>query len=194
MKITGIVLAGGKSTRMGSNKAFLNLGGLSLVERVTKVLSLVCKEILIVGDNKDELTSLGYPVIPDTYSDCGPLAGIHAGLKAANNYYSFVTACDTPFIDEKIILKIIEEAGDYDAVIMKHQDYHEPLFSLYSKTFIPIAEKAIKKGNYSITSVLSTARCKPVFFNPDEIPLLEKKIFNINTPEDFKKAKWLDKD
>ncbi len=193
MEITGIILAGGKSTRMGYNKAFLDLGGLFLVERVAKTLSSVCQEIIIVGNSKDELADLGYPVITDTYPGCGPLAGIHAGLKAAKNYYSFISACDTPFIDEKIILKMVEESDGYDAVIMKHREYYEPLFSLYSKAFIPFAEKALKNGNYKVTAAISAAKWKPVVFNPEDIPLFDKKIFNINTPGDFQKAKRLDK-
>ncbi|MCL6612456.1 MAG: molybdenum cofactor guanylyltransferase [Peptococcaceae bacterium] len=191
MKITGIILAGGKSNRMGTNKALLELGGLTLIERVARVLSGTCSEIIIAGGGAKELAHLGYQVVPDIYSGCGPLSGIHAGLTAARNRYSFVAACDIPFLDEKLIYRLVSEAEGYDAVILKHGDYFEPLSSLYSKALIEAAETSIKKGVYKVTAVLSLVKWKPVTVDSASIPDLEKSLFNINTPRDYENAKKL---
>ncbi|NTW05548.1 MAG: molybdenum cofactor guanylyltransferase [Peptococcaceae bacterium] len=193
MEITGIILAGGKSTRMGCDKAFLDLGGLRLIEKVAKVLSLVCREIIISGNSQDEqLNTLGYPVIEDIHANCGPLAGIYTCLSAAKTQYSFVTACDMPFIEENIIARIIREANGFDAAVMKHRECLEPLFSLYSKNFIPAAEKSIITGNYSVTATLKQVRWKPIVFHPQEIPFFDRKIMNINNPYDYHLAKRLE--
>jgi molybdopterin-guanine dinucleotide biosynthesis protein A len=192
MEITGIILAGGKSSRMGCDKAFLDLGGLWLIERVAQVLSSICQEIIISGNNQDQLKKLGYPVIKDIYADCGPLAGIFTCLSAAKNQYSFVTACDMPFIEKNIITRIIRESNGFDAAIMKHRECLEPLFSLYSKNFITAAEKSILNGNYSVIAALKQVRWKPVVFHPQEIPFFDKKILNINNPLDYQLAKTLD--
>ncbi len=189
MEISGIILAGGRSYRMGRNKALMDLDGLTLIERVARVLSRLCREIIVAGGDPAELEHLGYPLVPDIHPGCGPLSGIHAGLMAARNRYSFVSACDTPFLDEKLIGKIISEANGYDAVILKHGDYFEPLSSLYSKAFISAAEESIKNGAYKVTAALSLVRWKPLAVGRDDIPDLEKTLFNINTPRDYEKAK-----
>lgn len=187
--VSGIILAGGRSCRMGRNKALMDLNGHTLIERVARVLSGVCGEIIIAGGNPAELEHLGYPLVPDIYPGCGPLSGIHAGLVAARNRYSFVSACDTPFLDEKLIRKIISGADSYDAVILKHGDYFEPLSSLYSKAFISAAEASVKNGIYKVTAALSLVRWKPVPVDPADIPELEKSLFNINTPREYEDAK-----
>lgn len=189
MQISGIILAGGKSNRMGMNKALLELGGLTLIEKVVRVMSGACSEIIISGGNPANLEHLGYPVVPDTYPERGPLSGIHAGLVAARNRYSFVSACDTPFLDERLIRKIVSEACGYEAVILKHGEYYEPLSSLYSKAFISAAETSIKNGVFKVTAALSLVRWKTMNVEPAEMPGLEKSLFNINTPRDYEKAK-----
>lgn len=189
MQISGIILAGGRSYRMGRNKALMDLDGLTLIERVARVLSGVCQEIIIAGGNSAELEQLGYPLVPDIHPGCGPLSGIHAGLMAARNRYSFVSACDTPFLDERLISKIISLADGYDAVILKHGDYFEPLSSLYSKDFIKAAETSVKNGVYKVTAALSLVRWKAVPVDAAGMPDLEKYLFNINTPRDYEEAK-----
>ncbi|MFZ5634473.1 MAG: molybdenum cofactor guanylyltransferase [Bacillota bacterium] len=189
MKVSGIILAGGKSNRMGTNKALLELGGVTLIERVARVMSGVCPEIIIAGGDPDELAHLGYPVVPDIYPGCGPLSGIHAGLVAARNRYSFVSACDTPYLSEKLIRKVVSEAEGYDAVILKEGEYFEPLCSLYGKAFIKAAETSVKNGVYKVTAALSQVNWKSVTVNPSDIPDLKKSLFNINTPRDYEEAK-----
>jgi len=194
VKISGIILAGGKSNRMGKNKALLELGGLTLIERVARVLSETCSEIIIAGGNPLELRHLGYPVVPDIHPGCGPLSGLHAGLVAAHNRYCFVSACDTPFLDREIIMRLVSEAEGYDAIILKHGEYYEPLSSLYSKAFIKAAETSIKKGSYKVMKAVSLVNWRAVTLKPCETEALKKSLININTPWDYEQAKkWRNK-
>lgn len=193
MELTGIILAGGKSNRMGTTKALLEVGGITLIERVARVLSKVCSEIIIAGGQPDELGHLGYPMVPDLYSGCGPLSGIHAGLTAAGNRYSFISACDTPFLNEKLIRLIASRADGYDAVILKTGQFFEPLCSLYSKGFIPAAETSIKNGVYKVTAALELVKWTAVTVDSTEVTDLRKSLFNINTPRDYKEAQKLTK-
>ena len=186
--ISGIILAGGNSTRMGRNKALLEIDGLPIVERAAGVLSNVCSEIIIAGGNMDFTDCRIYRHVPDIYPGCGPLSGIHAGLTAACNYYCFVCACDMPFPDVALIKRIIAEREDYDVVVLKAGEYLEPLFSLYSKGFIPAIETSIKQGVNKVTAALSLARCKQLELDQRSIPGLSKSLININTPQDYEEA------
>lgn len=190
MAISGIILAGGKSKRMGSNKALLKIGGIPLIERVARSISGVCSEIIIAGGDPNELGHLGYPVVPDVYPGCGPLSGLHSGLQAARNQYSFVSACDTPFLEERFIRRLVSNAMGYEAVIFKAgEGFYEPLCSLYGKNFAKAAETSIKNGIYKIMTALSLVRWRSMMADPDERTMLKKILFNINTPIDYNQAK-----
>jgi len=189
VKVTGIILAGGRSNRMGRNKALLELGGLSLIERVARVMDGVCAEIIIAGGRQEDLGGLGYPIVQDIHPGCGPLSGLHAGLTAAGCQYSFVSACDTPFLSQGLIRRLVARAEGFDAAILKHGEYFEPLTSVYGKGFIPAAEECIKRGVYKVTAALELVRWQAVSIESDEIIDLHKILFNINTPQDYKDAK-----
>jgi len=190
VKISGIILAGGKSSRMGKNKALLEIDGLTLIERVAAIMSGVCSEIIIAGDSSGTLNRPGCRSVPDIYPGCGPLSGIHAGLSAAKNQYSFIAACDMPFVDEKLMRKIIDQVEDgYEAVILKTGKFYEPLFSLYGKGYMRAAETSIEKGIYKVTASLSLVRWKAVSVDVDEMPDLGKCLLNINTPGEYEEAR-----
>ncbi|MFZ5597071.1 MAG: molybdenum cofactor guanylyltransferase [Bacillota bacterium] len=190
MDISGIILAGGKSSRMGKDKALLEIGGLTMLERVARVLSRVCSEIIVAGGNNTGSSFPGFKTVPDIHSGCGPLCGLHAGLTAAKNNFSFVLPCDLPFPNEKLIKRIIDSYEEgYDAIILKTGQYLEPLFSLYGKAYIRAAESCINKGIYKVTAPLSLIRWKKVTVTPGELPGLDKSLINVNTPEDYEEAK-----
>jgi len=107
LDISGIILAGGKSSRMGTNKAFLQINGVIMIERVARVLTGVCSKVIISGDEKT-YSNLGYRVVPDIYPGCGPLSGIYAGLLATANHYIFISACDTPYQTQQLSRKSLK--------------------------------------------------------------------------------------
>jgi molybdopterin-guanine dinucleotide biosynthesis protein A len=189
LNISGIILAGGKSSRMGVNKAFLQINGVKMIERVARILTRVCSEIIISGDEKI-YGNLGYKVVPDIHPGCGPLSGIHAGLLAAANRYSFVSACDIPYPDEKIIKKLAENPENCDAILLYLKDHLEPLFSLYGKGFAKAAETSILRGVFKVTDALSLIRWKKVIITSSAMVFDQKKTMaNINNPFELEQAK-----
>ncbi|MEW6423416.1 MAG: molybdenum cofactor guanylyltransferase [Bacillota bacterium] len=182
------VLVGGKSRRFGYNKAFLKIGRDHLIENITARLKSIFQEVLLVGSDPAPYRFLGLPLVADVYPGCGPLAGVHAALLAAAAPYVFVTACDMPFLDLKLVSFMVKSAQGYDAVVPRVNEYLEPLYAVYGKGCLPAVETSLKDGQWKITAFFSMVRVKYIeqaelaHFN------LEKVFFNINTPKDAKKA------
>lgn len=174
---------------MGRNKALLEIQGLPILERVAGVLHRVCSEVIIAGGDNQYPGCADCRTVPDIYPGYGPISGLHAGLSAAANSYSFVCACDLPFADEGLIKRIIAEREGYDVIMLKVGEYLEPLFSLYSEAFIPAAEISIKNGVYKVTDSLSRVMWKPLAVEPSAVPGLRRSLMNINTPYDYEEAK-----
>ncbi|HBV96097.1 MAG TPA: molybdenum cofactor guanylyltransferase [Desulfotomaculum sp.] len=189
MDITGIILAGGKSRRMGKDKALLEIGGVTMIERVAGVVASVCTEVIIAGGS-NQLNIPGCRTVPDIFPGCGPLCGLHAGLTAAGSRYSFAAACDIPFLDAGLMRRIIAEIEEgYDAVMLKTGQFFEPLFSVYSRDYARAAEECIKKGIYKVTAPLELVSWKEVAVSPEELAGLERALMNVNTPEEYRKAR-----
>ncbi len=185
------VLAGGKSRRMGNNKALINIGITSLVENTINKIKPFFQEIILVTNKRESFAHLEISMASDIYKNCGPLGGIHAALKTASREFVFVIACDMPFIEPKLI-DYIRKSGDQnsDIVIPRINDYSEPLHALYRRNCLPVIESCLSRGELKATSIWPYLRVK--FIEREEIsrfadPL--KVFFNINTPLDLNKAK-----
>src|SRR3989338_6690686 len=141
LKMAGIILAGGKATRMGPScdKAFLKIAGEPIIKRQLKVLKKIFKEVIIVTNSKDRYKGLkGVKMIPDILPERGPLGGIYSGLLASRDRYNFFVSCDMPFINEALIKHMIDTKDNYDIIIVKKDKKFHPLFGIYSKNCIPI--------------------------------------------------------
>jgi molybdopterin-guanine dinucleotide biosynthesis protein A len=189
-QVSGFVLAGGKSTRMGQDKATLTLNGRTLLEHALAALRQVCRDVAILG--RYELYSSLAPVYEDIYPGCGPLGGIHTALSNAQTPYSLIIAVDTPFLMPEFLSYLAERAIASDAVVITPEiaDYTQPLSTVYSLDFLPIAERAIKTGNYKIvplfphgqTLVIKEAELRRFAFGAEMFE-------NLNTPEDMERAR-----
>jgi len=189
-KVSGIILAGGKSSRMGTNKALIELGQVKIIENIVSVFSEIFKDIIIVSNNPEEYTYLGHKVICDIIPCKGPLSGIHAGLHEAKYFHSFVAACDMPFIQKNLIELLVEECEDYDVTVPQLGKFLQPLYAVYSKNCIIPIEDSLNKNRFKITNFYETIKVK--YINQDSIEKLgdsEKVFFNVNTKEDLEKAK-----
>ena len=140
---TGVILAGGKSVRMGVDKAFLPIGNEVMIERAAGEIGKVCAEVLIAGGSAAAGQRLGLPVVPDLIAGCGPLGGIHAALHAASYELILVVACDMPFVSPELAALLLERAKGYDAAVPRHGAYLEPLFAVYRKTCLPAIEASL---------------------------------------------------
>jgi len=154
-KVTGIVLAGGKSSRMGMEKGLVAFNGKPLIEYALDALKSNCDEILISA-NTSAYNFLGYPVISDIYPNCGPMGGIYSCLLKSKNQHNFILSCDTPLINHEVVSMLLSNAEGFDITIPWHEkEFFEPLSAVYNKRTIPVFEKFIKAGNFKIPDLLS---------------------------------------
>ena len=158
MKHSAIILAGGKSSRMNYiNKAFLDVHGMPMIQHMLDKLQDF-DEIIIVTNTPEEYEGLGARVVTDIFPQRGPLSGMHSGLVHAKNEYSFITACDTPFVPREYIDHCVGLEKDYDAAVAAWSGFYEPTCGMYSKSAIPVIEKAIKNGEKKPVNIFPELR------------------------------------
>ena len=154
-QLSGFVLAGGKSTRMGQDKAAVTLNGLTLLEHALAALRQVCRDVAILGKH-DLYGSLG-PVYEDIFPGCGPLGGIHAALSNSQTRFNLIIAVDTPFLAPEFLSYLAERAMDSGAVVTTPEidDYAQPLCTVYSLDFPSDCGTGITPGQLQDRSALS---------------------------------------
>ena len=201
-----LILAGGRSTRMGQDKAWLLLDGQPLVERVVRRVLPLASELIIstnAPDRFDELARvLPVPVrlVADLYPQVGPFAGLHAGLAAAANELVLALATDLPFVNLDLLRYLIGLAAGYDAVVPLTPGPNpgrpelEPLHALYRRTCLPAIERHLAAGDRRVVSFLADVRVRAV--PPEEIVRFDpdcRSFFNVNTPEEWEEAEHIGK-
>lgn len=142
--ITGIILAGGKSTRMGVDKSLLKIGNQTIIERITKLMLELFSEVMIVANNFESYFFLNIPIHTDIYKNVGPIAGIHAGLVNSNTEKNFVISCDIPLMTKETIQFIVEYPTQKQLVVTKADGFVQQLCGIYSKKVLPVIEKNIE--------------------------------------------------
>jgi molybdopterin-guanine dinucleotide biosynthesis protein A len=192
-KTTGVVLAGGRSRRMGADKAALLIEGEPLLRRVVGRLRPALPAVLVVGP--PELAPLvpGVRVVPDTRPGMGPLAGLEAALAAIETPRAFVVACDMPFVAPALIRAMADYAAanapDADAVVLRSGEDVEPLHSVYSTARLPVVTELLDAGTRSLHDLL--ARLRVAEFPTAEATRLDPSglsAFNANTPSEWERA------
>lgn len=186
--MTAIILAGGKCRRFNhSPKAFLNINGSLIIERMLKVLKGEFNEIIVVTNTLSTYEYLGVPLVKDLIEGLGPLGGIYSGLVNSSSNYNFVFACDMPFINPDLIRHMINITQGYDIIIPKLNGLFEPLHAVYSKNCIGPIERQLKRGNLKIIDFFKEVKVKEVAEIEIGQFLPERAFVNINTPTDYKK-------
>ncbi|WP_321368669.1 molybdenum cofactor guanylyltransferase [uncultured Draconibacterium sp.] len=183
MQITTIILAGGLSKRMGTDKALLEIEGKTLLERAISLCKPFSSELLISSNHKSH-TSFGYRVVEDEIKNCGPMGGIYSCLKQSDNAWNLVLSVDAAYINDNFLEFLISNAGDFDAVVPFTEKGAEPLIALYNKSICPAMEKKLQAGDYRVQNLLRESNTKWL----DSGKLLEenKRLFtNLNRPEDL---------
>lgn len=153
MKLTAIILTGGKSSRMGRDKALVKVDGQTLLERATGFCSSIANEVLISSDSEVHGVN-GIKTIPDEYKDCGPMGGIYSCLKESANEWCFVLSVDAPFVEKELLNDLIRNAAGFDAVVPVHSGKKEPLIALYHKQMLPELRKELDSGSYKLQILL----------------------------------------
>jgi molybdenum cofactor guanylyltransferase len=186
--ITGIILAGGKNTRMGVNKAFLKIDGVRLIDKILSVYQNIFSEMIIVTN--DPLSYIEFKdtmIVTDIYKGKGSLGGIYTGLFYAKNDYSFIAACDMPSLNEDFILYMIEQTHKHDIIAPELTEGFQALHAIYSRRCLPTIKKMILSDKLKIVGLYKEMRLLKI--TEEKIKPFNKdgNIFiNINTPDDFK--------
>jgi len=191
--MTAIVLAGGKSRRLGVNKAFLELDGQTLIERVVAGLRNIFSEIVIVTNSIScrEMKSLfqnGPRVVEDIIEDKGPLAGLYTGLLSTKSPSAFTVACDMPFLHEELILFLCGQLEGFDAVVPLSVKGYEPLHSIYGQRCRKIIEEQLIRNELRPSQIFPYLRVR--YIRPEEIEKFDPRMLsftNINTLEDYRR-------
>ena len=190
--VVGVVLAGGRGSRMGHSKAQLPIAGEPLLRRVVGRLRAALSDVLVVGP--PELAPLvpDIPVIPDTRPGVGPLAGLEAALGAITARYAFVVACDMPFVAPPLVAAMAARAltaADYDVVALRSAHGLEHLHAVYARTCLAPIRDALDRGDLSVHGLLAGLRVLEV--SPAEAALSDPtslSAFNANTPAEWARA------
>jgi len=193
MKASGIILAGGKNTRIGTEKAFIQLRpGWTLIQNTVEIFQKLFPEIIVVTNNPQAYLKLGTRVVEDLIKGKGPLGGIFSGLCFSKSELNFVVGCDMPFPNSHLINDILQKPVEYDVVLPEINGKTESLFARYSKNALPVILSHVLKDQLRVQSILPGLRVSKVLqeeidaFDPEHL-----SFFNVNTQADLKKAKDL---
>ena len=193
LEIEGFILVGGASSRMGTDKALLELGGRPFVERISAALSSITTKTSLVGppERIGHSRAAALPIVPDVHVEWGALGGLHAALASCRAEWAAVVACDLPFVTGELFVRLASLRQNFDAVVPVQPDGRaQPLCALYrAEVARDLAEELIAAGERRPRSLLERMRTRMAAF--DELSDLEGSsdfFINVNTPEDLAKA------
>jgi len=190
--VTAVILAGGRSRRVGESKPFLKWGFRTLIAHAVASLSPLFEDMLIVA-NRENVRALKrlFPSFPrivlDVVEDKGPLGGLHAGLISAGSFAAFVSGCDMPLLNPKLVSFLKGLSEGYDAVVPRTPKGLEPLHSIYTKNCLPVIEDRLRESDLKPKAVLS--RLKVRYVEPEEMTPFDPELLsfaNINTLKDYR--------
>lgn len=181
--VTGIILAGGKSSRMGFDKGLAKIAGKTSIEHVVAALQKVTDSIIIISNN-NSYDFLGHPIYKDLVNPCGPMGGIFTGLSVSKTKKNLIVACDLPFVTDGILLLLLKNSSGFEIVVPLYKNKIHPLCACYDKSVCKQFFSFILDNKLSIKkNILS--------FNYKLLPLdssMQNELLNINTPEELRRV------
>ncbi len=181
--VTGVVIAGGKSSRFGQDKALYKYRGLSLVEYAINIIKPHCSRLVINTNKPEAFADFGIECITDVFTDAGPLGGIHSALSHAGEGKAMIIACDTPHIPTELYGKLLEQITNHDLAMPVHNGFIETMCAVYSSRCLPLIEAFIRLKQYRILDAIEPLRAK--FVDIDDEDFYHPRIFhNINFRKD----------
>jgi molybdopterin-guanine dinucleotide biosynthesis protein A len=196
VQVSGVIMAGGVSRRLGRNKALEHIGGRTLIERVIDSLAPLTTEVLVVVARPEQARALLLPpsirVVSDRYPGRGSLGGIFTGVDASTQPWSLVVACDMPFLNRDLLRHLIDQSTNVDAVVPRLGGQPEPLHALYSKACLGPMERMLQAGDLKIAPLFEAVRVR--YVNEGTIDRIDPRhlsFFNINTKADLEEAQRL---
>ncbi len=192
-RLTAVIQAGGRSTRMGGQpKALMEIGGGRIVDRVVRALREVSDDLLVVTNTPELYASLGLPMVSDVFPDSGSLGGIYSGLAAAPGDVAFTVACDMPFLSPDVIRLVTSRAAEADVVAPLIGGQWETLHACYAKACLGPMEDKLRAGRLKITGFFPEVRVLAVAeAEVERLARPDVAFMNVNTPEDLARAREL---
>jgi molybdopterin-guanine dinucleotide biosynthesis protein A len=195
--ITAVILSGGKSSRMGTNKSFLKIDDKTIIERLRDLLQSMFKDVILITNEPDDYTSLGLPIYEDIFRHRGPLAGIHSGLKHSQTNLNFIISCDLPFMTKQMINYLIEYKTDKLITVAKADGFIQQLAGKYSKECLSPSAKILqevennenrdevqKKRKCNVLNLIDTVGAEII--SAESLPFYTEDLyFNMNRTEDY---------
>jgi len=189
----GIVLSGGKSTRMGVPKATLQFGPETMLQRVVRLLGTVVSPIVVVAAREQSLPQLPDDIVitHDEREQRGPLEGLRAGLKAlpSSVEFAYITSCDVPLLVPQFVERMVELLGDHDIAVMEIDGFPHPLSAVYRRDTLPHVERLLQNDRLRPVFLFDAVRTRRV--RPEEMISVDpelRTLRNLNTPEDYSAA------
>jgi molybdopterin-guanine dinucleotide biosynthesis protein A len=192
--ITGVLLAGGKSRRMGEDKRYLVVGEQTLLERGLAVLRSIFQEVLVVIAQDSPVLDVDARVVRDLVPDCGSLGGLFTGLTEATTPYIFVVACDMPFLDQAVISQFTSRRSSTDIAMAKLAGRLHPMHALYSKRCLPVIEQMVLARQLKIQEIVSCEFLLAQYVTEADLVGIDpsgRSFLNVNTPADLEVARSL---
>ena len=197
--ITCFILAGGKSTRMGTNKSLLRIGGITIIERVVNLMKGLFQDVLLITNQTEEFSFLKIMMLEDIHKNTGPLAGIHSALVDTKTEKNFIISCDMPLMTGEVIKYLVDYPTERPITIARADNFIQQLCGVYYKSLVPFIESIIesnKKGADERNPEQSKRGCSVLELVknvPAEIIDIEKEFsdykpgtfYNMNRPEEF---------
>lgn len=187
------ILAGGQSSRMGTNKAFAEVGGRPIIERVIDRVHHLSDERIIVANTPKEYSHLDWPVYTDLVPGKGPLGGLYTALAKTRSEHTLVVSCDQPFLNSDLLRFLIDLRAGYDIVVpLDREHYPQRMHAVYGKACLEPIRRDLEANRLKVIGFFADVRVREV--SGDEIDRFDPErlsFFNVNTPEDLDKARWL---
>ncbi len=177
--VTGVILAGGESSRMGADKALLTVDGVSFLARIGETVAGVTGDVVISAGEEGRYAAIGPRVIADRFRGCGPLAGIHAALSSIPTSRALVVSCDLPLVTPEACRRLLGADVDGDVIIARSDSRLQPLLGVYHNTIIPPLERCLREGRYSVLDFLNEVCVTVLDFGA------ASWLVNVNTPGDY---------
>ena len=194
IEVTGVLLAGGKSRRMGEDKRHLVVGEQTLLERGLAVLQSTFREVLVVIAQDSPPLGVDARVVRDLVPDCGSLGGLYTGLMQATTPYIFVVACDMPFLNQPVIAQFTSRTAIADIVMAKLDGRLHPMHALYSKRCVPALEEMIRTRQLKIQEIVSELSLRVRYVTEADLLTIDpsgRSFYTVNTMEDLEAARSL---
>ena len=184
--MTGIILSGGKSLRMGENKAFIEIEGVPIIQRIYTLFKELFHEVIIVTNQIELFKKFDSKIYSDLLPNKGALGGLYTGLFFSNFHYSFCVACDMPFLNKSLVQYLIKRIGDEDVIVPRTKDGLQPLHAIYSKNCLDPIKEIIEQGKFKIIDIYHRVQVN-IIEEADFISLdpLRESFINVNTPKEL---------